>query len=89
MKITKPERIKLKSLNCVMIFSTLIITGCTTVTNCPPPSNDLLTQSGELWQINGDPERAATVMQHNGEVLMGDRDRVYRWQKWWNGCKAK
>lgn len=73
----------------VLIVVALILSGCTKVVpQCPPPSNDLLTPSGELWQINGDPERAATVIPHNGEVLMSDRDRVSRWQQWWKGCQA-
>lgn len=32
---------------------------------------------------NGDPERAATVIKHNGEVLLKDRDRLERWQNWY------
>lgn len=71
-----------------LLISVLILTGCTQVRECPPPSNDLLTPSGELWTTDGDPEKAATVIPHNGEVLMADRDRVSRWQNWWEGCKT-
>lgn len=72
----------------ILLISVLTLTGCTQVRNCPPPSNDLLTPSGELWTTDGDPEKAATVIPHNGEVLMADRDRVSRWQNWWEGCKT-
>lgn len=72
----------------ILLISVLALTACAQVRECPPPSNDLLTPSGELWTIDGDPERADTVIPHNGEVLMADRDRVSRWQNWWEGCKA-
>ncbi|WCI99742.1 putative outer membrane spanin subunit [Klebsiella phage BUCT_49532] len=72
----------------ILLVSVLILTACTQVRECPPPSNDLLTPSGELWTTDGDPEKAATVIPHNGEVLMADRDRVSRWQNWWEGCKT-
>lgn len=72
----------------IPLVSILILTACTQVRECPPPSNDLLTPSGELWTTDGDPEKAATVIPHNGEVLMADRDRVSRWQNWWEGCKT-
>lgn len=72
----------------ILLMSVLALTACTQVRECPPPSNDLLTPSGELWTTDGDPERAATVIPHNGEVLMADRDRVSRWQNWWEGCKT-
>ena len=65
----------------ILLISVLILTACTQeVRKCPPPSNDLLTPSGELWTTDGDPEKA--------EVLMADRDRVSRWQNWWEGCKT-
>lgn len=72
----------------ILLISILTLTACTQVRECPPPSNDLLTPSGELWTTDGDPEKAATVIPHNGEVLMADRDRVSRWQNWWEGCKT-
>lgn len=72
----------------ILLISVLALTACTQVRECPPPSNDLLTPSGELWTTDGDPEKAATVIPHNGEVLMADRDRVSRWQNWWEGCKT-
>ena len=69
----------------------LLVTGCSSqpvTQKCPSPSNDLLTPSGELWTTDGDPEKAATVIPHNGEILLADRDRVSRWQNWWEGCKS-
>lgn len=72
----------------ILLISVLALTACGQVRECPPPSNDLLTPSGELWTTDGDPEKAATVIPHNGEVLMADRDRVSRWQNWWEGCKT-
>ena len=72
----------------ITIVSALTLTACAQVRECAPPSNDLLTPSGELWTTDGDPEKAATVIPHNGEVLMADRDRVSRWQNWWEGCKT-
>ena len=73
----------------ILLVAVLTLTACAQeVRKCPPPSNDLLTPSGELWTTDGDPEKAATVIPHNGEVLMTDRDRVSRWQNWWEGCKT-
>lgn len=72
----------------ILLISVLALTACAQEIKCPPPSNDLLTPSGELWTIDGNPEKAATVIPHNGEVLMADRDRVSRWQNWWEGCKT-
>ena len=37
-----------------------------------------------LMRIGGDPERAPGVMKHNAEALLNDRDKLIRWQKWYN-----
>lgn len=55
---------------------------------CPHPSNDLLTPSGELRITGGDPAIAADVIRDNGKVQMYDRARVARWQEWYKGCQA-
>ena len=36
-----------------------------------------------LMAIGGNPERAPSVMKHNGGELLSDRDRLIRWQKWY------
>jgi len=36
-----------------------------------------------LMRIGGDPDRAPGVMKHNAEALLSDRDKLIRWQKWY------
>ena len=36
-----------------------------------------------LMSIGGNPDRAPVVMKHNGDALLGDRDKLIRWQKWY------
>jgi hypothetical protein len=36
-----------------------------------------------LMRIGGDPERAPGVMKHNGDALLSARDKLIRWQKWY------
>lgn len=55
---------------------------------CPPPSSDLMIQSGELRTTDNDPSIAADVIRDNGKVLMYDRDRVSRFQHHWRMCQA-
>ena len=50
---------------------------------CPVPPSDIMTPPVALMAIGGDPERAPGVMKHNADVLLNDRDRLIRWQKWY------
>lgn len=36
-----------------------------------------------LMAVGGNPERAPAVMKHNADALLNDRDRLIRWQKWY------
>jgi len=42
-----------------------------------------MTPPAMLMRIGGNPERAAGVMKHNADVLKSDRDKLIRWQKWY------
>lgn len=55
----------------------------TPLSGCPTVSNDMLAPSAPLMATNGDPERAATVIKYNGEILLRDRDTLERWQNWY------
>lgn len=50
-----------------------LIAGCST-SMTPPVA---------LMSIGGNPERAPAVMKHNADALLNDRDRLIRWQKWY------
>ena len=36
-----------------------------------------------LMRIGGNPDRAPAVMKHNADALLNDRDKLTRWQKWY------
>lgn len=36
-----------------------------------------------LMAVGGNPDRAPSVMKHNGDALLNDRYRLIRWQKWY------
>ena len=36
-----------------------------------------------LMRIGGNPDRAPAVMKHNADALMNDRNKLTRWQKWY------
>ena len=36
-----------------------------------------------LMAVGGNPDRAPSVMKHNGDALLNDRSRLIRWQKWY------
>lgn len=51
--------------------------------DCPTPPSDLMTQPVALMSIGGNPDRAPAVMKHNADALLNDRDKLIRWQKWY------
>ena len=65
----------------------LLIAGCsssmTQPSGCPVPPSDLMTPPVALMRIDGDPQRAPVAIRHNAEALLSDRDRLIRWQKWY------
>lgn len=42
-----------------------------------------MTSPVALMAIGGNPDRVPTVMKHNADALLNDRDRLIRWQKWY------
>ena len=36
-----------------------------------------------LMATGGDPELAPVVFRHNADALLSDRDKLIRWQKWY------
>ena len=36
-----------------------------------------------LMSIGGNHDRAPAVMKHNADALLSDRDKLIRWQKWY------
>lgn len=81
-----------RKLKILLLLSVLMTAGCsrsiTAPSACPRPANDLLVKSVDLQAITS-AEDAPDVMKHNGDVLLGDRDRVARWQAWWSGCEKR
>ena len=71
----------------------LLTAGCSTSmtqpSDCPIPPNDLMAEPAALMRIGGNPDRAPAVMKHNADALLGDRDRLIRWQKWYSASNKK
>ena len=42
-----------------------------------------MTPPAALMRIGGNPDMAPAVMKHNADALLGDRDKLIRWQKWY------
>ena len=51
--------------------------------DCPIPPSDLMMQPVALMSIGGNHDLAPAVMKHNADALLDDRDRLIRWQKWY------
>ena len=78
-------------LQMLLLLSACATAGCSTSMTqpsaCPIPPSDLMTAPVALMRIGGDPGIAPTVMKHNADALLNDRDRIIRWQKWYRNDK--
>lgn len=65
-------------------LSALLIVGCSTSsitpTACPAIPSDLMVPPSPLMRIES-PEQAPEAIKHNAKELLGDRDRLIRFQE--------
>ena len=68
----------------MILLSALLIAGCSTSsippTACPAIPSDLMVPPAPLMRIES-PEQAPEAIKHNATELLGDRDRLIRFQE--------
>ena len=67
-----------KSGNNMTLYVIMLLT-----VGCPTLPSDLMTEPVALMRIGGNPDLVPAVMKHNADALLNDRDKLIRWQKWY------